>query len=66
MIRALLILCILPAIGVGCDNACEQLSLTLCERMQDDSQCQEWKEVASNASNETCQKSLDALSTLPE
>ena len=66
IIRALLTLTVLLPFGVGCNDACKRFGVTLCERLEDESRCEEWREVASTVSNETCQKSLEALGNLPE
>ena len=66
LIRALVLLGLLAFPGLGCNDACERLGDTLCERFEDDERCQEWRAVAATVSSESCLKSLETLEGLPE
>ena len=66
LIRALVLLGLLAPLGLGCNDACERLGHALCERLEDDTGCQEWQAVAATVSDETCLKSLETLEGLPE
>ena len=63
-VKQLLILLALSATLLslsGCDGPCEQLLKQVCEEWDDPQKCAEWREIAEQAGDDSCEESLKML-----
>ena len=62
-VQRIIALCVLGtgATLMGCESPCDTLVTELCERFDDPQKCSEWKAIAEEAGNDSCEESLQKL-----